>query len=182
MWLVAIVLDIAFLDTTKVNVQQLKMQLRRKWIFSSLRPNKKARKPRYLFKKQFCPGKSLRPVTIYCHPIRQEKTRQFNVNSSFKLSGGLSFTPRITLYVFLWSSFYLTLNQNQLLFLHLSLGRFNGLAIWVFPSSQLRGWLFLDVLTVKPKNFSSTMIREYFSCNGSIAKEKKITTSRGRWI
>lgn len=53
MWLVAIVMDTAFLNTTKVNVQQLKMHLKKKKrIFSSLRSCKKARKSQLFVQKE----------------------------------------------------------------------------------------------------------------------------------
>lgn len=46
MWLVAIVLDTAFLHTTEVNLQQFKMHLekKKKNLFFPLRPSKKTRK------------------------------------------------------------------------------------------------------------------------------------------
>lgn len=102
MWLVAIVMDTAFLNTTKVNVQQLKMHLEKKK--KKNLPYDPAKRPgshNYLFKKNLFLINSLRPVMIYCHPIRQEKIRQFNVTLSFKLSGVLLFTLRVVLYVFL---------------------------------------------------------------------------------
>lgn len=79
MWLVAIVMDTAFLNTTKVNVQQLKMHLIKQESFLPYDPAKRPGSHNYLFKKNLFLIHSLRPVMIYCHPIRQEKIRQFNV-------------------------------------------------------------------------------------------------------
>lgn len=64
-----------------------------------IKTQQKGREITYLFKKNLFLGKSLRPVMIYCHPIRPEKIGQFNVNLRVKLSGVLLLTPTITPYV-----------------------------------------------------------------------------------
>lgn len=159
---------------------------RKKGILASLRPSKTARKSGYLFKKEFSLGKSLRPVMIYCHPIREEKIRQLNAISA---PSSRCHCSEVTLQVFLWSSSYLPLDQNKfLLFVH-SWQDLSQQIPWsgdlALPILKLRNWLFLDVLANKPKILCSVMIREYLNCNGPKRKEKwknRFWDLRGRWI